>query len=265
MVGIAKGCRDVHRLSQAVGFGVILLKSTKLDVPAAWIEAAGPEVTVEKRVSSELPAGGEALLELGIALGQSHAFGMVAGRCSAAQAESIRRLRDGKLFKECCESWEDFCPQYLKMSRAEADRMIRLLEEFGPAYFELAQLTRVSAETYRAIQPAIRNGSLHYQGEAIEITPENSHKVAAAVAELRRAIPCKAEPSMLARGIQAALHDMDASTRIDKLERFHAELVAEFEKIAADKSLTASRLLLNSAVTHARDEMARLAAKTEES
>lgn len=214
---------------------------------------------MEQKTISELPAGGAALLELGVALGQSHAFGMVAGRCSAAQAEGIRRLRDEKLFKQCCGKWEDFCPQYLNMSRAEADRMIRLLEEFGPAYFELAQLTRVSAETYRAILPAIRNGSLHYQGEAIGITPENSRKVAAAVAELRRGIPPKTETFFLAREIQAALHDVDLATRIDKLDRCRAALVAEFEKIAADKGLADSRLLLNSALIRARDETARLA------
>ncbi len=137
--------------------------------------------------------------------------GRGSGGCSAAQAEGIRRLRDGKLFKQCCENWEDFCPHYLKMSRAEADRMIRLLEEFGPSYFELAQLTRVSAETYRAIQPAIRNGSLHYQGEAIEITPENSRRVAAAVAELRRAIPRKTEPSLLGAPTASTVHDTDAA------------------------------------------------------
>ncbi len=214
---------------------------------------------MEQEAIEGLPAGGAALLELGVALGQSHAFGMVAGRCSAAQAEGIRRLRDEKLFKQCCEKWEDFCPQYLKMSRAEADRMIRLLEEFGPAYFELTQLTRVSAETYRALQPAIRDGSLHYQGEVIEITPENSRRVAAAVAELRRAIPPRTGTFSLAREIEAALHDVDLAARIDKLDRCRAALVSEFQKIAADKDLAGSRLLLNSVLIRARDEMARLA------
>ena len=35
---------------------------------------------------SELPAESAALLDLGVALGQNHAFGLIAGRCSAAQA-----------------------------------------------------------------------------------------------------------------------------------------------------------------------------------
>jgi hypothetical protein len=135
---------------------------------------------------------GEGLLsemELGVVLGQSHAFGLVAGRCSAAQAQTVRRLREEKLFKACCEKWEDFCPQYLKMCRAEADRIIRLLEEFGPTYFELSQVTRISAETYRAIAPAIENGALHFNGEAIPLNTDNSRKLAAAVAEMRSALP----------------------------------------------------------------------------
>ena len=50
------------------------------------------------------------MLELGFALGQNHTFGLVAGRCSAAQAHGIRKLREEKLYKELCEKWEDFCP-----------------------------------------------------------------------------------------------------------------------------------------------------------
>lgn len=77
-------------------------------------------------------AGDGALLELGIALGQNFAFGLVAGRCSAAQAEALRRLRDERLCKQCAETWLEFCPKYLKMSKPEADRTIKLLEEFAP-------------------------------------------------------------------------------------------------------------------------------------
>ena len=72
----------------------------------------------------ESKSGQTLLLELGFALGQSHTFGLVAGRCSAAQAYGIRRLREEKLFKQCCEKWDDFCPMYLNISRAEADRII---------------------------------------------------------------------------------------------------------------------------------------------
>ena len=135
-----------------------------------------------------------ALLELGIALGQNQAFAAMAGRCSAAQAAGLRRLREEKLYKRCTEYWEEFCTAYLNISRSEADRLIRLFEEFGAGYFEVSELTRISAATYRAIAPAVKDGKLHFHGEPIELTAENSRKVATAVAELRRALPAKPAP-----------------------------------------------------------------------
>lgn len=142
----------------------------------------------------EIPRENAGLLTLGVALGENLAFGTVSGRTAAAQAACLQRLRDGKLFQALEPTWEQFCAKYLKISRAEADRTIRLWEEFGAGYFEMAQLTRVSAETYRAIAPAVKDGALHVDGETIELNVENSRRVSAAVARLRRVIPRKAKP-----------------------------------------------------------------------
>jgi hypothetical protein len=49
---------------------------------------------MEQEVSPELTAEDAALLEPDIGLGQNRAFGLIAGRCSAAQAEGLRRLHD---------------------------------------------------------------------------------------------------------------------------------------------------------------------------
>src|SRR5215469_129211 len=98
------------------------------------------EVIMNEEPISDTTNPDETLLEVGMVLGQNYAFGLVAGRCSAAQAEALRRLRDERLYKRCSETCLDFCPKYLKMSKTEADRTIKLLEEFGPAYFELSQL-----------------------------------------------------------------------------------------------------------------------------
>ena len=84
---------------------------------------------------AELSDADAALLDLGVALGQNYAFAVVAGRCSAAQAAGLRRLREEKLYKRCTENWDRFCTTYLKISRAEVDRMIRLWDEFGAGYF----------------------------------------------------------------------------------------------------------------------------------
>jgi hypothetical protein len=126
------------------------------------------------------------LLKLGVSLGQAHTFGLVAGHCSAAQANHLRRLREEKTYLQMEPQWRDFCPKYLGMSSSQADRVISYLEEFGPQYFQLSQLTRISPETYRAIAPAIRDGAIQTGGETVELAPENARQVAAAVAELRR-------------------------------------------------------------------------------
>jgi len=133
------------------------------------------------------PAEDKLAFDLGQMLGRRQAFGAVAGRCSAADAECLRRMREQKLYLQRAASWAEFCPQYLGLSKAHANRIIHWLEEFGPGYFELAQMTRITPEEFRAIAPAIRDGSIHAHGETIALIAENSEKVALAVADLRRA------------------------------------------------------------------------------
>jgi hypothetical protein len=212
----------------------------------------------------ELTADNAGLLELGVVLGQNHAFGLIAGRCSAAQADAIRHIREEKLFKKCTEKWDDFCPDYLKISRAEADRTIKLLDEFGPVYFEVAQLTRVSAQTFRAIAPAIHDGALHHNGEAIELNPENSRKVAAAVADLRRSIGSKPpELSRLMQEIREATDEQNLAIRIEKLNLCCRSLIEAFERIGADRDFHACRSLFGAVLAAARSELGRVAQQSE--
>jgi len=187
-----------------------------------------------------------ALLDLGVVLGQTQAFGMIAGRCTAAQALGLKRLREEKLYKSCALTWEDFCRGHLKISKPEADRTIRLFDEFGPDYFDLSALTRISPETYRAIAPVVKDGAIHFNGEAIALKPENSRKVSAAVAELRRTI------QFLGRNLRI-------QERIVELDKRCTALVAEFEEIARDEALLEARMLFNSALSRARDELVRVA------
>jgi hypothetical protein len=210
----------------------------------------------------ESKAGVDKAMALGYALGQSHTFGLVAGRCSAAQAHGIRQLREQKEYKQCCERWEDFCPKYLQMSRIEADRIIRHLEEFGPAFFELSQVTRISAETFRAIAPAVSDGVLHHNGEAIPLNAENSHRVAKAVAEMRSALPKKsaAELSELARELKDISREPDMQRRIRHLADRCIAIVAELDKISRDERLGLTRTWLRSEVARVREEILRVAA-----
>ncbi len=127
-------------------------------------------------------------------------------------------MRDEKLYVNHAKDWGEFCVVYLHISRENADRIIRLLEEFGTTYFEVAQFTRISPATYRAIAPSIRDQALHHNGDAIALIPENAARVAAAVAELRKA----AKPPA-----PAADPPEDPVTR---LERRCTEIVKELEE-----------------------------------
>ena len=128
------------------------------------------------------------VLTLGRLLGRREAFSIIAARCSAADAAHLKQIRQEKNYLDC-KDWDEFCGRHLHMSKESANRVIRLLETYGPQYFEVAQLTRISPETYRAIEPAIKDGALHTESEAIALIPENADKVAAAVAALRKKEP----------------------------------------------------------------------------
>jgi hypothetical protein len=124
-------------------------------------------------------------IELAKMLGARQALGMIAGRCSAADAELLRNVRDEKKYLNLSASWDEFCQKHLHISKRHADRTIQLLKEFGPGYFELSQLTRISPREFRAIAAHVDNGSIRINGEAIALIEANSDKVAAAVSELR--------------------------------------------------------------------------------
>jgi len=196
----------------------------------------------------ELPAGVSELLDLGRFLGENHAFCVVAGRCTAAQAAGLHRLREGKTYLKCAPNWDAFCDQHLKVCRSEVDRFIRLWEEFGPGYFELAQLTRISADTYRAIAPSVKDGSLVHNGETIELNPENSRKVAAAIAEVRRALPA-AKGATKKPGAKKPAGQLEAHERIADLEKRCEAIVGEFQELSRKEQYGENWLQLTSVLT----------------
>ena len=130
------------------------------------------------------PESPDAALELGRWMGRREAFALIAGRCSAADVESLQRLRDEKLYKLLCRSWDEFCEKKLKVCRRQADRLIGQLKEFGPQYFHIAQMTHVTVEEYRAIAPHVTEEGLRWDGAAIALLPENSAQIAEGVKEL---------------------------------------------------------------------------------
>ncbi len=174
-------------------------------------------------MNESTPAANAGLGEIGKLLGRREAFGLVAGRCSAAEAACLREVRASKKYLELAPTWEDFCLNHLHMSRAAADRTIRLLDEFGPGYFELAQLVRIPPEAYRAIAPAVKDQAVHVNGEAIALIPENAERVASAVAELRSV----AQPKPAAAPVK-----LTEKERMAALDRRCSELLAELKELA---------------------------------
>ena len=124
------------------------------------------------------------ILELGRLLGQRRAFAAIGGRCSAAHAQLLRRIRDEKLYLRIAPSWRAFCSMHLAITRRHADRLIAMLNRFGPVYFEVSQLIGISPRQYLSIEPAIREHKLLVDGEAISLIPENAPKVIEAVGQL---------------------------------------------------------------------------------
>ena len=148
---------------------------------------------MKKSMIKRAPAD-EAALELGKILGQSVAFGTVAGRCSAAQAAALRQARAEKAYRRFGLTWNEFCPKHLRMSGSQADEIIRLLQEFGPEYFEHTESVHISADTYRLVAPFIQDKALRVEDEVLELNSANVQKVARSVRGLQRALPPPAEP-----------------------------------------------------------------------
>lgn len=161
--------------------------------------------------------------ELGSLVGRHEAFGLIASRCSAADAATLRRIRDQELWRSQASTWNEFCETRLRMSRGNVNRLIRLLEEFGDPYFTVAQATRITPQTYRAIAPAIRDNALHVGGETIALTEENAPRIAAAVDALRKTIAVKAVEAPPEAAEDAAA----AEGSWESLDRRCGDLIAE--------------------------------------
>jgi len=190
-------------------------------------------------------------LKLGLILGRRRALAGVTGRCSAGHADVLRTVRDDRLFRAVCSTWDEFCSRYLKLSRRHADRIIFLLNEFGPAYFELAELVCITPEQFREIQPAIRNHGINVNGESILIVPDNATQVFAAIKEL------------LARSEAAplAVPDRSVSARVAALSRRAARLGAAFHRLSKRAILPDDREQLRGCALRLSKHLAAFAAE----
>jgi hypothetical protein len=140
---------------------------------------------------SEQPDKRELICELGRLVGQKHAFSLVAGACMAADAECLRRIREDKVYRALNVTWDQFCRERVGITRPVVDKMIRQLEEFGPAFFELSGILHITPDQYRQIAGSVDAEGVLYEGEKIPIIAGNIPKLMRAVDALlsRAALP----------------------------------------------------------------------------
>ncbi len=79
-------------------------------------------------------------MSLGTWLGRSQAFGVLASKCSSAQAECLRNIRDAAFCKLLGFTWEEFCSHYAGLTRPRVDTLIHNLAEFCPTVVGGARL-----------------------------------------------------------------------------------------------------------------------------
>jgi hypothetical protein len=139
---------------------------------------------MEEQMNESTPAvdaGQETMLNLGAWLGRHQAFGLIANQCSAGDAECLKIMRENEEYKKLGLSWEEFCIVHAGVSRVYADRLIHYLEEFGTNYFRIAELMKISADTYRLVADTVSDDGMQVNGETIPINRQNRRKILAAI------------------------------------------------------------------------------------
>ena len=151
------------------------------------------------------------LFELGTWVGRRQAFGLLATKSAIADAECLKRLRDSKEYKSAGMTWDEFCQRHLAVSRAQADRLISQLDEFGTGYFELSKIVRISAEAFRDIADSVTENTIEYNGETIPIKKENGPKIENIIRLLREQVAHpRSQPTAESKNLQKLSARLDA-------------------------------------------------------
>jgi CRISPR/Cas system-associated endoribonuclease Cas2 len=186
-------------------------------------------------------------------LGERRAFSRVADGCSAADAECLRRMREEKMYLTKGLNWSQFCTRYLEISKAEANRIIQRLNEFGDAYFDVSRIVRISPESYRAIAHAVKDKAIEYDGETIALTRENAQRVTAAVQALRQAAAPKRESKpAIAPPLAPALR---LDERINALQRRAYQIDAELRQACQEAGYGCERQTIRRLARELRQRM----------
>ena len=125
------------------------------------------------------------VVTLGMMLGRGQAFGLLANQSLVAQAECLLKIRDSGVYKITGHTWEQFCPEFVGMSRQAVEALLANLQEFGANYVRLSEIVRISPDTYRRLEPKISGEQIEIEGEMVDIAPENAARIRQAVVSMR--------------------------------------------------------------------------------
>ncbi len=193
----------------------------------------------------------DSAFELGTQLGRRQAFTMVAGRCSAAEAQCLQNIREKKQFLALGMNWGTFCKEQAGISRSQADKLIRQLEEFGPGFFTLAAVTGITAAEYRGVSSAVTEQGLLHAGEAIAIVPENASRLTAAIEQMRQ----QADPPESADPLPSPVE-----RSFVRFEKMLKGAFAELDRLQSTTLNMGDRLRLQSELGSGIDKLRRYAA-----
>ena len=204
------------------------------------------------------------LFNLGIGLGRKQAFSAVAGRCSAADAECLRQIRESKAYRSLDLTWDQFCKEKVGVTRPVVDKTIRQLEEFGPAFFQLASILRITADEYRLIAGSVADDGVLYEGETIAIAVENTSRLAQAVGALRSqaALPAPAlEPP---GDYEPAAGEVpgDGNPEFARVEKMLFSAIDGLTRLSAGNLNAGRRIEIQACVLLARDQLDMIAYST---
>ncbi len=177
--------------------------------------------------------------DLGQWMGRREAFGLTAARCTAAEIETLRIIRDQRVYRSRRSTWAEFCTLDLHVSRRWVDRAIGLLAAYGPAFFHISLVTHIGPKDYRSIAPNVSEAGIMVDGNVVALLPENSQNISAAITELLKRIEPK-QPKPVTLGdalkrcqtfvemLQAVPQDLDAGQKNDL-----AAAIGEIRRIAS--------------------------------
>jgi hypothetical protein len=124
-------------------------------------------------------------LEAGAYVGRQQAFAVIANQCSAAQAQALKLIRESRAYEDLDLTWDEFCPKYFGFHRTHADHLIRQHKAFGEAFFKLAEIAKISSETFRHIAPKIDGETIEIDGQKLTMIAENAPAIRAGINKLR--------------------------------------------------------------------------------